>query len=132
MQVWRKYNDLYSVSNDGQVRLDVAHLRSKAGKILKGHIVSTGYYQVQVIIAGKRCYRFIHRMVAELWVAKVDGHDAEIDQVIHHDPNGKRSDITFLVEEWCSGLYDSLVEMAVNNASNENSPEFEDYTLANQ
>jgi hypothetical protein len=64
--------------------------------------------------------------------ANVDGDKAEIYKVIHEDPNGNKSDITYLIDEWCNNLYDNLAEMAVNNASNVNHPELEDYTMANQ
>ena len=62
--------------------------------------------------------------------ALVDGQDAEIEQVIHIDYNGKKSDITLLVEEYAPQLYDSLRDAAVNDARNLEL--HEDYTLENQ
>jgi hypothetical protein len=64
--------------------------------------------------------------------ATVEGRKAVIDQVIHKDPLGNKSDITYLIDEWCNNLYDNLAEMAVNNASNVNHPELEDYTMSRQ
>lgn len=61
--------------------------------------------------------------------ATVDTQDAEIDRVLHVDPSGKISDITYLVEDYAPQLYDKLAEMAVNDARN---LIHEDYTLENQ
>jgi hypothetical protein len=49
---------------------------------------------------------------------KVDGAEVEIESVIHEDTTGRKSNITHLVEEWCSNLYDALCDAARNNAEN--------------
>jgi hypothetical protein len=61
--------------------------------------------------------------------ATVDGQDAEITKVIHEDHNGKKSDLTYVVEQYTPTLYDSLCEMAVNDARNVGE---EDYTMEMQ
>lgn len=96
MQAWRKYNELYSVSNDGQVRLDVDHMRSKAGKMIKPHQVGGGYYQVQVIINGRRQFKGVHRIVAEAWIPRLEGRHC----VNHIDGNKANNHVSNL--EWCT------------------------------
>jgi hypothetical protein len=98
MQVWRKYNDLYSVSNDGAIRLDVNHLRSKAGKILPVHKAAFGYGQVQIIVNGVRRFKYVHRLVAELFVPVID----EKIFVNHLDGNKLNNNAENL--EWCTPL----------------------------
>ena len=64
--------------------------------------------------------------------AEVDGHDAEIDQVIHEDPKGNKTDITYLVDEWCSDLYETLVDVAVQHEAGVRELVESDYTMQNQ
>lgn len=59
--------------------------------------------------------------------ATVDGHDAEIHNINYTDQTGKRSNVTFLIEQWCDALYERLIDAAITCSVDES-----DYTLENQ
>ncbi len=42
-----------------------------------------------------------------------------ITKVIMEDADGQRADVTTLIDNWCSSLYDSLCDAARNNAIND-------------
>lgn len=60
-----------------------------------------------------------------------EGQDVEIDQIIYQQSSNKqyKADITFLIQEYASSLYDELIEMALNNTSH---PEEVDTTMLQQ
>lgn len=98
MQLWKQYNNWYSVSNDGQVRLDHDLMRSRAGKILPAHTASNGYKQVQLSIDsnGHRSFQYVHRLVAITWLAQEPGKP----HVNHKDGNKANNHCSNL--EWCT------------------------------
>lgn len=64
--------------------------------------------------------------------ANVDGREAEVTRLVHEDHNGKKSDITYLMDEWMSdSLYPKLCEMSVEHAAGVVELEESDYTLIN-
>ena len=79
MAQWRKVisNDIYSVSDDGQVRND------KTGRILKPSINSCGYLFVQLKENGKQHIALIHRLVCIAFIENKDNKP----QVDHIDGN---------------------------------------------
>lgn len=94
MQVWKRFNELYSVSNDGFVRQDVDYLRRKAGQILPQFIQGFGYLKVQIIVNGVRRYVSVHRMVAELFIPNPENKRT----VNHKDGNSLNNRVDNL--EW--------------------------------
>lgn len=73
-EVWKEYNEHYSISNLGNVR------NNHNGKLLHPHMdKSTGYYYV-TLSYGKTKVLSIHRLVAELFIPN-DGNLREVDHI---------------------------------------------------
>ena len=69
---WRPvvgYEGVYSISNIGRVRRDLASRGSRAGYILKQSIMSSnGYYRVGLVFRGKQVTRTVHSLIAEAFL----------------------------------------------------------------
>lgn len=61
--------------------------------------------------------------------ALVEGEDVELIKVIHHDKNDRRSNVTWMLEEWCGNLCRSLFDAAINAVEE---PMTDDYTMMKQ
>lgn len=90
--MWKKYDNLYSVSEQGEVRND------KTMHILIGDINSKGYRRV--VLKGKKKH-FVHRLVATLFVDNPD----DLPQVNHKDHNKLNNHKDNL--EWCDNDYNN-------------------------
>lgn len=88
MEIWKKigYNQ-YEISNLGNVR--------NGSKILK-HYLSVGYYKVDLYDNWKRKKCFVHRLIAEAFIPKIEGK-THVNHI-----NGVRTDNAILNLEWCT------------------------------
>lgn len=89
---WRPVKDLnYEVSSYGRVRNKNTH------KILLSFDMNrTGYIRVNLYNKGKKKRYFIHRLVAEAFLPKIQGKDF----VNHKDGNKRNNELGNL--EWCN------------------------------
>ena len=58
----------YEVSDLGRVRRAVGGKGARAGRVLTRFVASTGYYVVNVCVAGDERVAYVHRLVAEAFL----------------------------------------------------------------
>lgn len=90
--MWKKIDNIYSVSCEGEIKNDITN------RILKPDLNSKGYYRVT--IKGK--HQFIHRIVAKHFIPN---HDNKL-QVNHIDHN--KSNNNYLNLEWVTNKENTL------------------------
>lgn len=91
MEVWKKYDDTYLVSNYGKIK------NTKTGNILNGGKCEDGYIRVK--IHGK--FKKLHRIVAYVFVYNDDPENKI--QVNHRDEDKENNYVDNL--EWCDSKY---------------------------
>ena len=106
--IWKKvkgYEDLYEVSNDGQVR------GLKYNRILKPELTRCGYYRVDLCKKGKVKKFYVHRLVA---IAFIDNPDNK-PQVNHI--NGDKLTNTAVNLEWvtCSDNHKHAYQLGIKD-----------------
>lgn len=75
--------DHYSISDQGRLRRDTPTLAWRPGKILKPHVIQTGYHQYPLTLDGVEYRRLAHRLVAAAFIGPcLPGH-----QCNHKDGN---------------------------------------------
>lgn len=89
-EIWREFNECYSVSNLGDVR------NNKTNRLLKKSISDTGYYRVSLSINGRCKTQKVHIMVGKIFVPNPDNLP-----VINHK-NGIKIDNEVSNLEWCT------------------------------
>ena len=97
MEIWKNiknYNDLYKISNKGNV---ISFKRYKKGKILKP-IENHGYLGIRLYKNGKQYYELIHRLVAEHFLENPENKK----YVNHKDFNRANNCVENL--EWVTAL----------------------------
>lgn len=99
----RGYEGLYEVSNRGRVRcLDKKYFRKRYGwQSKKGHIMAcndhgNGYKYVSFCHNGEQKNYYVHRLVANAFIPKIEGKE----YVNHIDRDRGNNDVNNL--EWCT------------------------------
>ena len=87
------YEDLYEVSDEGNVR------NKTTGRILKPSRTNRGYLCVYLCKDGIREFKSIHRLVAQAFLPNPDNYP----QVNHIDENKLNNSVDNL--EWCTSQY---------------------------
>ena len=102
MEIWKKVNDNYSVSNQGKVM--------RKGKILKPYLSSTGYLKV-CLEHHKQVY--VHRLVATAFCENQSESNCVVDHL-----NGNKTDNRAENLEWVSNKENSrrMVAMGLNSS----------------
>ena len=101
------YNNLYSVSNLGNVKANERDVETKTGirhykeKILKPEITRDGHLRVVLCEAGKSKRVFVHRLVAEAFIPNPNN----LPIVNHKDENPANNIVSNL--EWCTVSYNN-------------------------
>ena len=106
-EVWKdipNYEGLYQVSNMGNVK-SISHytrnnanggLRLTKGRVLAKYKMPNGYLQIQLSKNEIREKKYVHRLVAELFLTNSDN----LSDVNHIDGNKENNSVENL--EWCS------------------------------
>ena len=101
------YNNLYSVSNLGNVKANERNAKTKTGiihykeKILKPEITQDGHLRVVLCEAGKKKRVFVHRLVAEAFIPNPNN----LPVINHKDENPLNNIVSNL--EWCTVSYNN-------------------------
>lgn len=91
----KKYDNLYLISDDGQV------FSVRSNRVLKPQISSTGYYRVELNMYGIYQKELVHRLVAECFIPNPNNYPV----VNHKDENPLNNHVDNL--EWCTYKYNS-------------------------
>ena len=99
----KHYEGLYKVSDNGEIwsypktwKSNNGGTNNHNGKKLKGGLASTGYYQVSLTTDKQSKNYYIHRLVAETFIANPENHPF----INHKDGNKINNNISNL--EWCT------------------------------
>ena len=96
MEEWRNYNGTqYDVSNYGRVRSNHYGGRNEQ-RLLKLSKTEKGYVRCMIYEDGRLVQKKVHRMVAEMFLDRVEGKD----EVNHKDGNKLNNHVDNL--EWCN------------------------------
>lgn len=108
MEIWVSiYNDLYSVSNLGNVKANSRDVETKTGirhykeKILKPEVPKDGHLRVTLSNAGKKKRVFVHGLVAEAFIPNPNN----LPVINHKDENPANNTVENL--EWCTISYNN-------------------------
>jgi len=130
----RGYENLYEVSNEGQVRSlpsRVKYVHPKTGKecsranhgrVLNGSFAGRGYPLIHLCDGERRDSRYVHRMVAEAFLPNPEGKA----QVNHIDGDKKNNALTNL--EWATHFEN--MHHALANGLNRYGKCYEEYASA--
>lgn len=86
MEIWKDvvgYENVYEVSDKGDIRRLFKGTKGTKNRILKGQISKFGYHRVQLTVEGKIKYLSAHRIVAEAFIPNLKNKK----QVNHKDGN---------------------------------------------
>lgn len=93
-EIWKQYKDTnYEVSNLGNVR------NIKTKRVLKPCKTPDGYFEVYLHKDGKRKYKLVHRLVAEVFIP----NHQNLPQINHRDEDKTNNTVENL--EWCTAEY---------------------------
>lgn len=90
------YEGVYSVSNLGRVRRDLAY-GNRPTRILRGAINDDGYHQVGLSRDNKTATGLIHRMVARAFIGNPPEGREQVNHIDHNRSNNRLENL-----EWCS------------------------------
>jgi len=102
MEVWKEIKGFedYEVSNLGRVK----SLKFNKVRILKGGLISTGYYCVVLQCNGKKVTKTIHQLVAELFLDhEPNGHKLVVDHIDNNKLNNRVENLQIVTNRFnCS------------------------------
>lgn len=87
------YENLYKISNLGNI------LSLRKNRILKHHMITGGYFVVQLSKKGKSRNWLVHRLVAEAFIDNPN----KLPEINHKDENKANNAVSNL--EWCTHEY---------------------------
>ena len=123
-EVWKDvtgYEGLYQVSNTGKIKtLQKQVGRKEIEKILKPSIIWTGYLRIGLRKNGKTKNTYIHRIVAQEFIA-----NPEHKPIINHK-NGNRQDNRVENLEWCIFGENSRASKKITSSKRYNSVSVKD------
>lgn len=116
LEIWKDiqgFEGVYQVSNLGNVKSLFFH-STNTPRLLKSSPTNCGYYKVQLHLNGKPKTKYVHRLVAETFLPRIQGKD----QVNHKD--GDKSNNALQNLEWVSASENQL--HSVRNNLRKSSP----------
>ncbi len=122
------FDNFYEISNNGTVRSKdrtrtdtLGRTRSWKGKVLKPDIAPNGYYRVSLTDGRRRKQKYVHRLLAELFIPNPDN----LPQVNHKDGNKLNCSLDNL--EWVSvkqNVVHAYRHGLITHISGENHPNY--------
>ena len=94
-EIWKdvkNYEDLYQVSNLGQVK------SKKSGRILKTPPIKTGYLRLNLLKNGKPKQAYVHRIVAEVFIPQKIGK-SEINHIDGDKTNNRIENLEWVTHK---------------------------------
>ena len=110
---WNPFSDgNYEVSNLGNVRRATPGRRTYPGRPLKASIMGMGYWMVNPVVNGKNVSMYVHRLVAEAFLAK----PSEYHEINHKNANTVRTYHTLYRIELLSSSFPPLLLLLFSDA----------------
>lgn len=132
VEFWKKHPDIpgIEVSTLGRVRTLDRVVSGKGngtypikGQVLKPFGNGHGYLRVGIQIDGKRTNKYVHRLVAQIFIPNHDG----LPEINHKDNNPLNNNVSNL--EWCTHEYNIAYKEKYGTPAKNNAPKSPVYAI---
>ena len=87
---WLDYDDKYAVSEEGLI------IHKRTGRITQGNIDPGGYMKHMRVDNRQHQMRYVHRMIAERFLPKIDQLDIEVDHINRDKTDNRASNLRWV------------------------------------